>query len=288
MKYIFVINRFTIGDRLDNLIRRIEKASKKFNLDYIIEINNKDYSTEDILDKYKAGKNVIMAVGGDGMINRVLNEIVNTKNILGFIPYGTGNDLYKTALRSLDELTKCDIVKINDKYFINVACFGIDADVANNNDYMKSKYIPKNLKYIISLINTFFNYKNRSMKLSINDEIIEDKFATIAVCNASFYGNGFMIGPKSSITDGLLDVYYARNLNKWDMLKLILKMKNGKHENSKHIRKIQTNKLTIESLNNIKCNIDGELLDNNKFNIELIKNGITLYFNENLIKEIIK
>ena len=140
MKYIFVINSFTIGDRLDKLVKKIEKTSKMFKLDYIIEINNKNYSTEDILNKYKDGKNVIMAVGGDGMINRVLNGIVNTKNILGFIPYGTGNDLYKTALRSLDELTKCDIIKINDRYFINVACFGIDAEVANNNNYMNSKY----------------------------------------------------------------------------------------------------------------------------------------------------
>ena len=288
MKYIFVINSFTIGDRLEKLIKRIEVTAKKFKLDYVVEINNEDYSTEDILNKYKDGKNVIMAVGGDGMINRVLNGIVNTKNILGFIPYGTGNDLYKTALRSLDELTKCDIVKINDRYFINVACFGIDAEVANNNNYINSKYIPKNLKYIFSLIDTFFKYKNRDMKIMVNDEIIENKFATIAVCNASFYGNGFMIGPNSSIVDGLIDIYYANDLDKWNILKLILKLKNGKHEKSKYIKKIQTKKLTIESLNSIKCNIDGESLCDNKFNIEVINNGITLYFNRKLIKEIIK
>lgn len=288
MKYIFVINSFTIGDRLDKLVKKIEKTSKKFKLDYVIEINNKNYSTEDILNKYKDGKNVIMAVGGDGMINRVLNGIVNTKNILGFIPYGTGNDLYKTALRSLDELTKCDIVKINDRYFINVACFGIDAEVANNNNYMNSKYIPKNLKYIFSLIDTFFKYKNRDMKVIINGKTIDNKFATIAVCNASFYGNGFMIGPNSSVTDGLIDVYYAKDLTKWNILKLILKLKRGKHESSKDITKIKTEKLAIESLSSINCNIDGELLCDNKFNIEVIKNGITLYFNKELIKEILK
>ena len=90
MKYIFVINSFTIGDRLEKLVKKIELTAKKFKLDYVVEINNEDYSTEEILNKYKDGKNVIMAVGGDGMINRVLNGIVNTKNILGFIPYGSG------------------------------------------------------------------------------------------------------------------------------------------------------------------------------------------------------
>lgn len=191
-------------------------------------------------------------------------------------------------MRSLDELTKCDIVKINDRYFINVACFGIDAEVANNNNYMNSKYISKNLKYIFSLIDTFFKYKNRDMKLIINDKTIDNKFATIAVCNASFYGNGFMIGPNSSVTDGLIDVNYAKDLTKWNILKLILKLKRDKHESSKDITKIQTEKLTIKSLSSINCNIDGELLCDNKFNIEVIKNGITLYFNKELIKEILK
>lgn len=287
MKYVYVINRFAMNNKLDSLVKKIELVSKKHKLNYAIEINDEKYSTEDILKKYRSSKNVIMAVGGDGMINRVLNSIVNTKNILGFIPYGTGNDLYKTALKGLDELTKCDIVKINDRYFINVACFGIDADVANNKDLITLKWIPKSCKYLLSLISTFFKYKNRKMILNINNEVINNNFATIAVCNASFYGNGFMIGPNSSLTDGLLDVYVAEDISKLKMISLILRMKKGRHENAKGIRKIVTNKLSVKSDVKIKCNYDGEILEDNEFNLEVIKNGITLYYNLNLIKEII-
>ena len=126
------------------------------------------------------------------MINRVLQGIVNTKNILGFIPYGTGNDLYKNVKKNFKNgNTLCDLVKINDRYFINVACFGIDADVANSKDDIKSKFLPKSSSYIVSLLNTFFKYKNKNFEVKINNMSIKDKFATIAVCNGSYYGNGF-------------------------------------------------------------------------------------------------
>ena len=126
------------------------------------------------------------------------------------------------------------------------------------------------------------------MKIIVNDEKFEGKFATVAVCNASFYGNGFMISPNSSLTDGLIDVYVVNDINKFEMFKLILKMKKGHHENDSNIKKIVTNKINIITSNKIKCNIDGEVLEDNKFELEIISNGITLYYNQKLIKEIIK
>ncbi len=136
MKYIYILNRFSLKDKLEPLVKRIEEVSKNRKLDYKIEINNLEVSTEDIVEKYKKDKVTFLAVGGDGTINRVLNSMVNTKNILGFIPYGTGNDFYRSCKEQLNEkVNKIDLVQINDKYFINVACFGIDADIGNNDTH---------------------------------------------------------------------------------------------------------------------------------------------------------
>lgn len=289
MKYVFVINSFTIKKDLNKIKANIVDYCKKNNIKYVIEINNKTYSTEDILKKYKNSKNIIIAVGGDGMVNRVLQSIINTKNILGIIPYGTGNDLYKNIkVNFKDCFTTCDIVKINNKYFINVACFGIDADVANNKDNINFKYIPKSSSYIMSLIKTFFKYKNRYFEVRINNKTIKDKFSTIAVCNGSYYGNGFNIGPASILTDGNMEVYLVRNINKFKMLLLILQMHGGKHEKSRYIEKITTKNLIINSKEIVKCNIDGDVLEDKTFDIEIIQGGVNLFYDENLIKNIIK
>lgn len=287
MKNVFIINSYTIKDN-NKIINKIKEYCINNNIDYVIEINSLNNETEVILDKYKNSKNIIYAVGGDGMINRVLNNIVNSKNILSIIPYGTGNDLYKYMKEKINkEFNKIDIVKINDRYFINTACFGIDADVANNKDLIKSKLIPKKQRYNISVINSYFRYKNRELEIDINNEKLDGLYTTVAVCNGKYYGNGFIIAPLSEINDGLLDIYIAENLSKIRMLNLILKLKKGKHETSPYIRKIRTKKINIKSKDKIKCNIDGEILEDNIFNIEIINKGIELYYNKELIEYVL-
>lgn len=284
MKHIFIINSYTLKDQTNIVKNKIEEYCKKENISYEIEINDKNYDTEDIANKYKNTKNIIIAVGGDGVINRVLNCIANTQNILGFIPFGTGNDFYKTVKQTIkEEQTKIDIVKINNKYFLNTACFGIDADVANNKNVVRLKIIPKKHKYNISLFYNFFKYKCRNFEVEYNNKKITADFTTIAVCNGRYYGGGFNISPSAILDDNLLNIYIAPKLNKLSIINLILKIKKGTHEDSPKITVTKTNKISLKSKVPVKCNIDGEELTAKEFNIELIPQGLTLYYNQNLI-----
>ena len=78
--------------------------------------------------------------------------------------------------------------------------------------------------------------------------------------------------------------WLTENGDGWD--ELILQMKKGQHEESKRIEKIVTNKLTIKSPIKFKCNIDGEVLEDDYFQIELVKEGITIYYNEDMIQKL--
>ena len=283
MKYIFVINSFTLKDEINEVIHRIKDFCVKNNMEFEVEINNEDNSTEDIVKKYKKCGYTIVAVGGDGMINRVLNALVGTNNTLGFIPCGTGNDFYRSVSKEMkNEIEECDVIKINDRYFINVACFGIDADVANNKGLIKSKIIPKSQRYNVSVINSFLKYEPRHFILKINNEEIEGDFATVAVCNGGYYGSGYNISPNFKLNNGLIDVYAVEDDNKFNIMKMILSMKKGKHEKYKKVHKFQTNKLTIISNKEINSNIDGEELESKKFNIE-VKGKIKIYINKEII-----
>lgn len=283
MKYIFVINSFTLKDEINEVIHRIKDFCVRKNMEFEVEINNEDNSTEDIVKKYRKCGYTMVAVGGDGMINRVLNALIGTNNTLGFIPCGTGNDFYRSALKEIKKETEeCDVIKINDRYFINVACFGIDADVANNKDLIKSKMIPKSQRYNVSVINSFLKYEPRHFVLKMNNEEIEGDFATVAVCNGGYYGSGYNISPNFKLNNGLIDVYAVEDDNKFNIMKMILSMKKGKHEKYKKVHKFQTNKLTLISNNEINSNIDGEELASKKFNIE-VKGKIKIYMNKELI-----
>ena len=285
MKYIFLVNTFGLKERTATVLDKIREVSKKLKLDFEIEINSEIRSTEDILENYKDTENIIFAIGGDGIINRVLNAIVGTKNILGYIPYGTGNDFYRSNKELLNQgINKIDLVQINEKYFINIACFGIDADIANSEGLIHSKIIPKKERYNISLLYNFIKYRARSAKVEINEDTYLDKYTTIVVCNGRYYGGGYKIAPNSKLDDGLLDVYLVRKMPKISMAKLIMSMKDAKHEKSSKVNKIQTDKLTIKSEKEIASNIDGELLSAKEFNIKVIPKGIKVFYDEELIE----
>lgn len=289
MKYIFILNSYTLKTEVEKIKRRIEDYCTRESMEFIIEINSEELSTEDIVEKYRDQKNILLAVGGDGMVNRVLNGIAGTDNILGIIPLGTGNDFYKSVENNLKEYyNTCDLIKINNRYFINVACFGIDADVANKKGEVTSKLIPKSQRYNASLLKTFSQYKCRNLEIEINDETLSGEYTTIAVCNGTYYGNGYKISPNSNPTNGLLDVYIVDKVNKLRMVNLILKMKDGNHINEKEVHHYQTNKMVIKSPTSFVANIDGEELFDRRFEIEVLKDGIMLYYDKSLIDSIIK
>ena len=289
MKYIFILNSFTLKTEVEKIKRRIEEYCTRENMEFIIEINSEEVSTESIVAKYRDQKNILLAVGGDGMVNRVLNGIAGTDNILGIIPLGSGNDFYKSVEKDLKEYyNTCDLIKINDRHFINVACFGIDADVANKKGEVTSKLIPKSQRYNASLLKTFSQYKCRNLEIEINGEKLSGEYTTVAVCNGVYYGNGYKISPNSNPTNGLLDVYVVDKVNKLRMVNLILKMKEGNHLNEKEVHHYQTNKMIIKSPTSFVANIDGEELFDRRFEIEVLKNGIMLYYDKSLIDSIIK
>lgn len=287
--HVFLINSFSLKDKSKLISSIIEEYCINNNIKYKLEINSNIYSTEKILSKYKTNKAIIICIGGDGTINRTLNSLIGTDNILGYIPLGTGNDFYKSNRELLKSgINDIDLVKINDKYFINIACFGVDADIANNENLIHSKIIPKSQRYNVSIVKNFLAYKARWMRVLVNGEVYEDEFTTVAVCNGRYYGGGYKIGTNAHLDDGLLDIYLASKTNKVNMAKLLLQMKDGGHEKSNIIRVLKAKSLVISSTNNIKCNIDGEVLEANKFNIELVPKGIKIYYNEDLISNILE
>ena len=169
MNHIFITNNFGKRDPYE-ITNEIFKYCVQNNMEYEIIRNRDDLSTEDIVRKYAKEGNVIYAVGGDGMINKVLNGVVNTGASLGFIPYGTGNDFNRVMEKLDDGSYNVNVGKINDKFFINVACFGIDADISNDERFIHNEFIPVKIKFSWNeRDNGTFNIEQSNFKLKDKD-----------------------------------------------------------------------------------------------------------------------
>ena len=288
MKHVFIFNSFS-NYNVNEIVNRVIMACVNKDYDYIIEINDEFNSTEDILRKYKDKDYIIYAVGGDGMINRVLNGVVNTNNTLGYIPKGTGNDLDRTISKDLNEgINDIDVVSINDKYFINVACFGIDAQISNDDKIVHSKIIPKSQRYNAAALKHFITYKPFDFEVVIDGDVISGKYSTICACNAAYYGRGYNIAPTANIKDGLMDVYMVDKLRRLKLAYTILKMHDGNHLNIKGVNHEKAKQLLLFSKDVIQANIDGEVIEGNVFNLKVHPNKVKLSNDQDLIKRVLR
>ena len=288
MKYVFILNETAGKGRCKKILPNIEKECKQRNLEYDIQYITKDITGAEIAKKYKDEENIIYVVGGDGTITRTIEGIVGTKNKLGIIPAGSGNDTYK-AIRELSKGENLiDLAKINNTYFINVACTGIDAEVGNNVDILRNKKIPTSQLYNASIVYTFIKFKLKKMKLKTQVKTIEDKYTILSICNGAYYGGGYNIAPKSQLTDGLLDIYYAEKMSKIKMIPLILKVKSGKHEGRRRVHKFRTDHVEIDLEEEVTFNVDGEKLTAKHFCIDVLPKAISVYNDDEFVQQIMK
>lgn len=287
MKYIFIVNPVAGRGKALKIVSKIEKACKNRKFEYEIRYTEITKTATEIAREYIEGDNIIYAVGGDGILNQTLNGMVGTNNFLGVIPVGSGNDFYKAIKNRENGKIKVDIGRINNTYFINTACIGIDAEVANNIDLFRDTIVPVSQLYNMSIIYTFLIYKFRKIKFITPTKITKREYTIVSVCNGRFYGGGYLIAPKAEIDDGLFDIYYADKLNRLQILYLIAKLKKGKHEGKRKVHKFRTNHVEIETDEPITFNVDGEKLTNNKFVIDLIPKAITINNDKSFIKEIL-
>lgn len=286
MKYIFIVNEGAGKGKSQKILPKIEKECQKRKYDYEIRKITKEKSGYDIALEYKNQENVIYVVGGDGTLAITLPALVGTKNKLGIIPAGSGNDTYRTVKTMENGEHLIDLGKINNTYFINVACTGIDAEVGNNIEKFRDTIVPTSQLYNVSIIYTFATFKCKKIKIKTSIKNIEDAYTILSICNGSYYGGGFKIAPKSRLTDGLLDIYYAEKMPKVKMIPLILKLKNGKHEGKRRIHKFRTNHVELELEKEVTFNVDGERLTDKKFIIDVLPKAITLYNNKEFVEEI--
>ena len=109
MKHIFIVNPISGKGKTLKTVDRIKKVCEEEHLDYEIHYTEYPQEATKIARKYRFTKNIIYSVGGDGTLNEVLNGIVGTKNLLGVIPSGSGNDFYKTLSKIDEEYPVIDI-----------------------------------------------------------------------------------------------------------------------------------------------------------------------------------
>lgn len=279
MKHIFLIK-----SNLDEKIKqKIYSASKQLLLDFTIEEAESPEKMRELSQRYKNSNVILYAVGGDGTINLILNELIGGKAYLSVLPFGTGNDFFRKLNEYQKWLMDVNVMKVNDLYGLNVFSVGIDAEICANAEKMKKlfRFLPN--VYSLSLLYTFFKYKTHAV--GINNYF--EKMTLLAICNGTYYGGGFSICPRADIKSKEVFIYLVRDMKKIVMPFFLLELLKGQHENNSYLDIFKTDeKIYIESLNPIIGQLDGEILKDSNFIIEPCASTIKVANNMELIRQL--
>ena len=218
------------------------------------------------MDAVKQGFRVVVAAGGDGTVNEVVNGLAGSDVALGVLPVGTMN-VFAAEMGLPNKLTDAwkiiqkrhtkavDLACANGHYFIQLAGVGLDAQIVKETSWnLKRNFGP--LSYVISAAQIAARKPPRLI-VEANGTSYEGSFVLIG--NGRFYGGPVAFFPNGEIDDGLLDVLVFQNLGYLDIARYLGHVLVGQHTKLSDVQYFQASKLHVSSEDQVPVEADGEL-----------------------------
>jgi diacylglycerol kinase (ATP) len=214
------------------------------------------------------GYQTIVAAGGDGTINEVVNGIAMSEAQLGILPVGTMN-VFATELGiPQNNLPKAwrviesgfsrlvDLPRANDEYFVQLAGVGLDAEVVRQTT-PDSKKVLGPMSYLLTLAQVAARRPPKIRIEPVDGKPREGSF--VLVGNGRFYGGPFVLFKDARLDDGLLDVLVFQNQSHWDLIRYFQAIAFGSHPELPDVEYFQSRHLRLVSRERVPVEIDGEL-----------------------------
>jgi diacylglycerol kinase (ATP) len=228
---------------------------------------------------------LVVAVGGDGTLNEVLNGFFRngaplpTTSKLAMVPLGTGGDFRRTLRIPIDPKEAIDVLRngmvrrldagcvtfqaadgsTGVRHFINIADAGLGGDVVQMMGNGTKRF--GSIGYSLASLRALMSYKNMPMTVDV-DHVTHDlpKAQQVVIANCQFFGGGMQMAPSASPTDGVFDVILVRDAGKIESIRGINDIRSGKHldQNNPKIELMYGKRISVTSPERVRIDLDGE------------------------------
>lgn len=282
--YTFIVNpnaRSGLGQAVWN---DLETILKQRNLSYEVYFTKYQKHATNICSRITSDgqKHIIVALGGDGTVNEVVNGIENLEQTtLGYIPIGSSNDFARglglptdpeKALKNILDCPHLQQMNIGElhyktktKRFAVSSGIGFDADICHEAVVSRLKYILNKLKlgkltYVGIALHRLFVTKPCKTILTLDHEktVSFPSAYFVAIMNNKYEGGGVKFCPKAKVDDNKLDIMVAANVSKLKVLLLIPLALFGWHTFFKGVYIYSCKHIAIHTENALPVHTDGE------------------------------
>ncbi|MCM3570463.1 diacylglycerol kinase [Neobacillus mesonae] len=213
---------------------------------------------------------VVIAAGGDGTINEVVNGLAEQeyRPRLGIIPSGTTNDFARAlhiprdVASAVDIITKgelipVDIGRINDKYFINIAGGGRITELTYEVP-SRLKTMLGQLAYYLKGMEMLPSIKASDLRIEYDGKLFDGEAMMFLVGLTNSIGGFERLAPDSSINDGLFSLLILKKVNLAEFVRIATLAIRGEHVNDPSVIYTQANHIKVQSNSKVQLNLDGE------------------------------
>jgi YegS/Rv2252/BmrU family lipid kinase len=261
--------------------------------------------TADFIEK---GYTRIIVVGGDGTMNEVVNGVFRqqrfktTEISLGMITVGTGNDWgrmfsipkdYREAIQVLMQnktfIQDAGMVEYKrngaseNRYFVNIAGLGFDAEVVRKTNRLKEKGKGGPLLYLINIFSSLVNYKFVNAVISVDGTDMENEILSMNVGICKYNGGGMLSVPGAIPDDGLFDLTVINRMSRPDIIFSLRRLYDGTINKHPKVNSFTGKSIKVESDDRIMLETDGESLGHTPLEFSIIPKSVKIItgFSEN-------
>lgn len=249
----------------------------------------------------------IVAVGGDGTMNEVVNGIFGQKRFkttditLGMITVGTGNDWgrmfgipsdYEEAVKILTRnqvfiqdagiVQYCNEDEPENRYFVNIAGMGFDAEVTRKSNKLKEKGKGGVFLYLINILTSLLNFSHVEAFINVDGLDMENKIFSMNVGICRYNGGGMIQAPNAIPDDGLFDLTIIKKLSKPNVILSLKRLYNGTILKHPKVDSYTGKSIRVKSKDTIRLETDGETLGHTPIEFRIIPKSVKIltgYFN---------
>ncbi|MBN2346817.1 MAG: diacylglycerol kinase family lipid kinase [Candidatus Aminicenantes bacterium] len=261
-------------------------------------------ATEIARELLRDGFDLLIGVGGDGTLNEIScgffnagsDRAINQEAAVGIIPSGTGSDFIRfmrvpreferSAARIKNSPSRrIDIGKITYgraggasrvQYFVNVADFGLGAEVIRNLSRVQTARRGA-FTYYRGLLSTLMSYRNKKVHMTLDDgRHLEGEYLIGAVANGRIFGGGMIIAPQAEPDDGFFDLVLVEAMKKLEIVASSRLLYSGTIASHPKVRILKTRKIHVDSPDPVHIEYDGEVGESLPAEFSIVERALNL------------
>lgn len=217
---------------------------------------------------------VVVSVGGDGMLSSVAGQVSALGGTLGLVPAGRGNDFVRMLGLSAEpedvakvllegtptptDLLSLRLGVVAPRLVAGSVYAGVDAVAGEVVD--RVRWMPGRLQYPYAAIHSLATYRPIAARVVVDGVAHDYRAATVVVANSAYYGSGMKIAPAASVDDGLLDVVVIEAGSRRELMRALPLVYDGRHVDQPGVHMLRGRSVSLSGRPAVPMGGDGEPL----------------------------